>query len=219
MAAHTEHVRYGSLDQDYVAALEAVPEEDDGPLLMLNLMRYRTWADYPDGFDDGPRISGREADDRYAPLAVLHEIGAQVVFFAEVAAQVRGDEGWDRIAIVRYPSARSFLDMQERPDFVALHVHKDAGMERTIIAVCHPVTGSVGPGTRLRVDLLGGPPHTAPAAPAPGRLVLRVDGTPVGDGRAWTTATIGPVTDDPAAEPTGVPATSVLVDALIQELP
>ena len=35
--------------------------------------------------------------------------------------------------------------MQSRPDFQALHVHKEAGMERTIVMGCHPMAGPDAP--------------------------------------------------------------------------
>jgi hypothetical protein len=216
VAQHTEQVRYGRLDKDFVARMYAVTPEEDGPLLMLNLMKYRAWADYG---DERPRITGREADDLYAPLGVLADLGAEVVLFGNVVEQPRGDEAWDRVAIVRYPTARSFLDMQERPDFIAQHVHKDAGMERTIIALCRPLAGVLGTGDRLLVDLVSGTQQQA----APGQLVLRVEGCPVNDGRPWSTVVITALGDD--GSPTehlagdGVQATSVAVAALLNTLP
>lgn len=209
-----DELRYGVVDQAYVARMAAVPAADDGPVLMLNLMRYRPWADYRDGRDEPP-VTGREADDRYAPLTVLADLGAEVVLFGDVVEQVRGDEGWDRVAVVRYPTRQSFLAMQDRPDFVALHVHKDAGMERTVIAACHDAVGTLGAGERLLVDLVGG----AVPDPEPGQLVLRVDGVPVGDGRAWTALVVTPVDGDVAvrAHPAD-PATTVVVLPLLDGL-
>ena len=194
MADHTSAVRYGQLDHDFVASLRSA--KDDGPFLMLNLMRYREWADYG---DDRPRITGQEADDAYAPIEILHELGAQILFFGTVAEQLAGEEGWHRVAVVRYPSVSSFLDMQERPDFIERHVHKDAGMERTIISLCHPVGGEVGTGQQVLVDL-----SEADAA-GPG-LHLHVAGTPVGDGRAWRSLRIA--ADD--VTPSGATAVSVV---------
>jgi hypothetical protein len=134
--------RYGTINHDYALKLAG---SDDGPIYMLNLMAYRAEADY--GPDGEKGVTGREADDRYAPLDVLAEIGANVCFLAEVES---GE--WDRVAVVRYPTRKSFVDMQSRPDFQAKHVHKEAGMERTTI---------------LGTVLTGNAPETAP-----GDLVL-----------------------------------------------
>ena len=201
MADHTQSVRYGDLDHDFVQSLYDVSPADDGPFFMLNLMRYREWADYRSDAPAEP-ISGRAADDIYAPLEILDELGAEVVFFGEVAQQLVGDEGWERVAVVRYPTVASFLAMQERPDFVARHVHKDAGMERTIIALCRPAPGdgSVGSGQQVLVEL-----SESELTGGPGRL-FSVAGTPVGDGRTWRSLRIA--ADD--VTPTGSTAVSVV---------
>lgn len=129
---------YGEIDTDYGMRLATTPAEQDGPIWMVNLMSYRDVAQYADGRDEV--ISGREADDRYAPLDVLGAIGAAPVFVAEVEDQLLGEAPrWDRVGVVRYPTRRSFVDMQSRPDFQEKHVHKEAGMEATIVAGCVPI--------------------------------------------------------------------------------
>ncbi len=137
-------LRYGSIDPDYGRRLATTPPSEEGPVWMINLMKYRPAADYSDGRP--ATVSGREADDRYAPLESLAAVGAEVVLFADVEDQLLGDEPrWDRVAVVKYPTRRSFIDMQSRPEFVDKHAHKDAGMEQTII--------------------IGGQPFTPPALP------------------------------------------------------
>jgi len=102
-------------------------------------MKYRDVADYADGTDS--TISGREADDIYAPVDVLADIGAEIVFVADVDQQLLGDDTvWDRVAVVKYPTRRSFIHMQSRPDFQEKHVHKDAGMQSTIVSGCSPIS-------------------------------------------------------------------------------
>jgi hypothetical protein len=129
-------VRYGTIDTDY--AMRLATSTDDAPIYMINLMKYREVADYGDGTDSGR--SGQDADDEYAPLESLAAIGAEVVFFADVETQLLGAEPtWDRIGVVKYPSRRAFIDMQSRPEFQAKHVHKEAGMERTIVMGGQPV--------------------------------------------------------------------------------
>lgn len=128
---------YGTVDHEYGVRLATTPEADDGPVWMVNLMKYRDRAEYADGRET--TLTGREADDAYAPVDVLAELGAEVVFFGDVDSQLLGDEPtWDRVAVVKYPTRRSFIDMQSRPDFQALHPHKEAGMEQTIILGTQP---------------------------------------------------------------------------------
>jgi hypothetical protein len=178
--------RYGTVDQEY--ALRLAGTEPDGDVYMLNFMAYREEADY--GPDGERGISGREADDRYAPLDVLAEIGAGVCFLADVEA---ASEPWDRVAVVRYPTRRSFVDMQSRPDFKAKHVHKDAGMDHTTILGTTPVAAlpKTVPGDRVLLEAWKG------ATPAPivdGEAVeFAVEGAIVGDGRVWSGVRYTPI--------------------------
>ena len=182
----TNAVRYGRINTELIRRWLELAPEDDGPFWALNLMKYRDVADYADGRAE--TRSGREADDAYTPRESLAAIGAQIVFGAEVEQVLAGDgTAWDRVGIVRYPSRRAFLAMQQREDFKEKHVHKDAGMEFTIVMSCQPVlpfTGRDGNGdvVELRVSS-----EDAAAGGAPGG-VFDVEGVIVGDERTWTRA-------------------------------
>jgi hypothetical protein len=128
---------YGQVDKAYGLRLATTPPEEDGPIWMVNLMRYHEEAQYADGTSGG--LTGKEADDRYAPLDVLHAIGAEVVIHGDVEGQFLSDTPrWDRVGVVRYPTRRAFIDMQSRDDFRERHVHKAAGMAETIVMGCLP---------------------------------------------------------------------------------
>ena len=131
-------VRYGTIDPTYATRLATTPPSDDGPVWMINLMKYRETADYTDGRES--TVSGRHADDLYAPLESLAAVGAEVVLIADVETQLLGDEPkWDRVGVVKYPTRRAFIEMQSRPDFIDKHVHKDAGMKQTIVIGAQPL--------------------------------------------------------------------------------
>ena len=133
--------RYGQIDTGYGRRLASTSPDEEGPVWMVNLMSYRSAADYADGRDSV--ISGREADDLYTPTAPLAAVGAEIVFAADVQDQLLGDEPkWERVAVVKYPTRRSFIDMQQRDDFQRLHEHKDAGMARTIVMGTQPMLGA-----------------------------------------------------------------------------
>ena len=144
MASSTNSVRYGQVNREYAKRLATTAPEDDGPVWMVNLMKYREKADYGDGTESGK--SGREADDEYTPLGPLKAIGAEIVFAADVETQLFGSgPKWDRIGIVKYPTRRSFIEMQSRADFREKHVHKDAGMEHTIVMGTQPMFSPPSP--------------------------------------------------------------------------
>ncbi|MEY3111276.1 MAG: hypothetical protein RIT23_407, partial [Actinomycetota bacterium] len=142
--------KYGRIDYDYAIHLATRPPEEDGPIYMVNLMKYHEVAQYDS--DNAPQISGREADDRYNPASILNKIGASIVFVADVVKNHVGDEDWDRIAIVRYATRKSFIDMQTRKDFSEKHVHKAAGMQRTIIVCCRPEDPTLDSRGRPKTD-------------------------------------------------------------------
>ncbi len=129
---------YGQIDHEYGRRLATTAPEADGPVWMVNLMRYKERAEYADGRETV--LSGREADDEYTPLGPLAAVGAELVFVAEVEDQFIGEEPrWDRIAVVKYPTRRSFIEMQQRNDFQEAHEHKEAGMAETIVIGTTPL--------------------------------------------------------------------------------
>ena len=131
-------VRYGTPNVEYAMSMAMMLPEDDGPVWMVNLMKYREVADYADGRESA--ISGRDADDAYSPLDSLAAVGAAPVFFGDVDQQLLGDATtWDRIGVVKYPTRRAFIDMQSLPSFQKSHHHKDAGMESTIVIGTQPM--------------------------------------------------------------------------------
>jgi hypothetical protein len=184
-------MRYGTVDRDFAMQLATHPEDQDGPVFMVNFMKYRPEADYVDGPDEPGEavapISGREADDRYAPVDVLRDIGAKVVFTGDVVgADGRPDPLWDRVGIVVYPTRRSFIAMQQREDFKEKHVHKDAGMEFTINMTAVAVDPVAGEGAGEIVTFVAWPEGSTPvAAPTEGAL-LGVEGRIIGDERRWS---------------------------------
>lgn len=156
--------RYGTVNREYAIQLATTAPEHDGPVWMVNLMKYRTVADYADG--RASTISGQEADDLYLPVNVLADIGAQPVLFGEVDQQLIGQPTWDRVGVVKYPTRKSFIDMQARPDFQDAHQHKDAGMEQTIVMGCRPLPYPEPPAGLIEVDWADVPhPPTADDGP------------------------------------------------------
>ena len=151
-ATGTTKPRYGNVDREYGMRLATTPLDDDGPVWMVNLMKYREKADYDDGRESA--ISGREAGDIYAPFESLAAVGAEVVFVGDVEQQLLGDSPiWDRIAVVKYPTRRSFIEMQARPDVswhytpLGMKSHQDRVLEDG--SFFHRVTECLMPNVRI----------------------------------------------------------------------
>jgi hypothetical protein len=187
--------KYGTIDKDYGIFLATRPPAEDGPIYMVNLMKYHEVAQYTDDAGVDKPISGREADDRYNPSSILAKIGATIVFVGDVVSNRAGDEEWDRIAIVRYATRKSFIDMQSRRDFTDKHVHKAAGMQRTIIVCCRPENPALDNRGRPKTDddrhvlmvVRRTSDRTSAFNEVPNAVNLAAEGTIIGDGRTWDT--------------------------------
>lgn len=116
-------------DPDQLAALQE--PGPDGPIVMVNLLKFRDKALYPDGRD--PEISGRAAYNRYAVEVVklLHAVGGRVVFAGDVSflSLGRAEELWDEVALAEYPNRAALWRMSTSPEWQAIAVHREAGLE------------------------------------------------------------------------------------------
>jgi uncharacterized protein (DUF1330 family) len=112
--------------------LKALP--DDGPVTMLNLMRFR------DRSRDG-KGSGWDAYLRYSALSIklIKGVGGTIVWTGEAEAVALGvpeAHRWDYVALVRYPSRAAFLTMMDLPDYQRANVERENGCaDHAIIAV------------------------------------------------------------------------------------
>jgi uncharacterized protein (DUF1330 family) len=108
------------------------------PVVMLNMLRFRETADYPDG---RPGVSGREAYAHYSEAAsrLVAQVGGSLVWIGDAQGSVIGppDEQWDRIFLVRYPSIETFLDMIGSAAYREIVVHRSAALldSRLIVTV------------------------------------------------------------------------------------
>jgi hypothetical protein len=193
---------YGKINKEYGFALATCPPEKDGPIYMVNLMKYHEVAQYDGADTEAAPISGREADDKYNPASVLNKIGADMVFIGDVTGNYMGSEDWDRIAVVRYATRKSFIEMQSRKDFGEKHVHKNAGMQRTVIVCCRPEDTAIdtrerpAPSLELRTVAMivrQTPQRDAAFAALPEAVNFAAEGTIVSDGRMWDTVQFIPV--------------------------
>ncbi|GEM_PF-525619 len=125
---------YGETNTEQVARMLQAPTE--GPFYMVNLIKYRELAVYPDGRETD--LTGREADALYSPIEFLTAIGARPVYVSDVTSDVVGEEStWDTVAIVEYPCPLAAFTMSANSEFRAREVNKDAGLEMSTVMVTH----------------------------------------------------------------------------------
>ena len=112
--------------------LKALP--DKGPVVMLNLMRFRERSLDGNG-------SGWDAYLRYSALTIklIKARGGTIIWTGNaegVALGVPQQHRWDYVVLVRYPSRAAFLDMMKSPDYAAANVERENGCaDHAIIAV------------------------------------------------------------------------------------
>lgn len=110
----------------------------DGAVHMVNLLKFRDKADYPDGRDAD--MSGMEAYMRYGgPMtALVEKAGGKLTFSALASPLLVGqvDEEWDMIAIMTYPSPATLVEITETPEFQAIAEHRKAGLKGQLLIPC-----------------------------------------------------------------------------------
>ncbi len=110
-------------------------DTSDGPVVMLNLLKFRAKAVYADG--RASELTGRQAYDLYAAAMqkVIEEHHGRVLFGGNIASLVIGDVGdlWDTCVLVEYPSAAAFAAIVTSPEVTEIGVHRAAGLEGQLL--------------------------------------------------------------------------------------
>jgi uncharacterized protein (DUF1330 family) len=124
-----------------VAAAFAGTQDDGGPIVMLNLLRYRDAADYS-GHPEASACSGREAYRRYARevFPLLKSVGAELQLSGAWEATVIGTPGerWDDLLIVRYPSRSAFIGMLTSAAYQKMAIHRTAALSDSRLIAFKP---------------------------------------------------------------------------------
>jgi uncharacterized protein (DUF1330 family) len=110
-------------------------DTSDHPVVMLNLLKFRAKAVYPDGRPSD--LTGRQAYDLYAaPMQkVIEDGGGRVLFGGDIASLVIGEveDLWDTCVLVQYPSAAAFAAIVTSPEVAQIGVHRGAGLDGQLL--------------------------------------------------------------------------------------
>jgi uncharacterized protein (DUF1330 family) len=103
----------------------------DGPIVMVNLLKFRDRAVYADGRTED--ISGREAYYRYADEVekLLQGVGGRVLYAGAASWLMLGrvESLWDEVALAEYPNRAALLRLATSPECQAIAHHREAGLE------------------------------------------------------------------------------------------
>ena len=119
-----------ALVPDPALAASFFADADDGPFVMVNLLRFRSHAEYADGAD--AHLTGPEAYERYASgvRRLIEELGGRVVYSGAVTGLLLGqvEDLWDAVGLVEYPSLAAFQSMIRSPEMRTIEHHRAAGL-------------------------------------------------------------------------------------------
>lgn len=103
---------------------------EDGPFVMVNLLKFHDKAQYADG--SNPEMSGAEAYMIYGAAVQerIAAVGGTSLTSGAVTGLLLGEveELWDMVALVEYPSLAAFQTMLADPEYQAITVHREAGL-------------------------------------------------------------------------------------------
>ncbi len=110
------------------------------PIAMLNLLKFRERAVYEDGRPT--ELSGVEAYGRYARAfqEIMGPRGVKILYAGATRGVLigSGDDLWDEVAIIEYPSAQVMLDMLRDEGYQKAQAHRAAALEGQLLIECGP---------------------------------------------------------------------------------
>lgn len=106
-----------------------VEDDDGGPVVMLNLLRYAGEA-------------GKASYAKYAEAVQPHleRVGGEVLYAGDCSTEVVAAEGhdWDAVLVVRYPSRQKFLEMVMEPSYQEITDLRTQGLEAAVLQATTP---------------------------------------------------------------------------------
>ena len=110
--------------------LAADGETQTGPVVMLNLLKFKERA-------DGGDVSGQQSYNRYGTnvKVLVEKLGGRILWHGRADQTLIGDGDWDAIALVEYPSRKAFLEMAMSQEMGEIH-HDQAGLADTVLIAC-----------------------------------------------------------------------------------
>lgn len=125
-------------DREAFEAFKTLPRNT--PIQMLNLLRFKEKATYPDGRD----ISGKDAYSTYGKESgpIFQRVGGRIIWRGTPELMLigpaikRGEAAWDAAFVAHYPSATAFLEMVTDPDYQKAVIHRQAAVADSRLLRC-----------------------------------------------------------------------------------
>ncbi|CAB4913118.1 unannotated protein [freshwater metagenome] len=106
-------------------------EDPGGPVVMLNLLRYR----------EGGAGSYAEYATRIRPF--LERVGAEIVYVGDAGTSLVAPEPWewDAVLLVRYPSRAAFSEMVADPEYQGITALRSDALDEAVLQATIPWQG------------------------------------------------------------------------------
>ncbi|HXG29421.1 MAG TPA: DUF1330 domain-containing protein [Nevskiales bacterium] len=134
--------RYIDPTKESFAAFRELPRE--GVIHMLNLIRLRAQAAYP----DGRQATGLEAYRAYGreSAPIFTRVGGRQFWIGKFEHLLIGppDERWDIVFIAEYPNADAFIEMLRDPAYREAVKHRQAAVEDSRLIRLRPQPPGTG---------------------------------------------------------------------------
>ena len=118
--------------------------DQNTPIVMLNIVKYRDIAKYPESYDGKKNISGKKAYTLYglnaAKVQGMPMINVIMDLAGENIATIVGDNepDWDHYFFARYPSIEHFINMSTSVVYMEGTFHRTAALEKAILYAVTP---------------------------------------------------------------------------------
>lgn len=134
----------GHIDPTKEAFAAFRANDREGPIHMLNLVRLRARAAYP----DGRQASGADAYAAYGRESgpIFARLGGKIVWRGQFEQMLIGpsDERWDHCFIAEYPSVAAFVAMIRDPAYREAVKHRQAAVEDSRLIRLAPLPPGAG---------------------------------------------------------------------------
>jgi uncharacterized protein (DUF1330 family) len=94
----------------------------DQPVVMLNLLKFK-------------KEGGRKSYMRYVKEVgrFIEEVGGKVLLLSKPKELLNGNETWDLLMLVKYPSRKSFLSMVNNAEYLKIHSYREEALDRAVL--------------------------------------------------------------------------------------
>lgn len=129
-------------DREAWEAFKSLPR--DQPIQMLNLLKLKPRAEYPQGHPDhGRDLTGLDAYRAYGRTTahIFARVGGRQVWAGKPQVMVTGPgpETWDLAFIAEYPSSAAFIAMVRDPEYRNLVQHRTAAVADSRLLCLAPI--------------------------------------------------------------------------------